>query len=58
VQLQARQPDGSWLTVSATVTDSTSAWSFGGALVAGTYRVRVAPGRGLVAGLSSQLVVQ
>jgi stage II sporulation protein D len=57
VQLQARQPDGSWLTLSSTVTDSTSAWSFGGALDAGTYRVRVAPGRGLVAGLSSQLVV-
>jgi stage II sporulation protein D len=57
VQLQQR--DGSlWTTVSSTVTDAAGAWSFGGALQPGTYRVRCAPGHGLAPGFSTPIVVE
>jgi stage II sporulation protein D len=58
VQLQQRQPDRTWRTLSSTVTDASSAWSFAGALVPGTYRVRAAPGHGVAAGLSAPFDVQ
>lgn len=58
VQLQQQQPDGSWQTVSSTTADPASAWSFGGPLAAGTYRVRAAPGHGIAAGLSASFAVQ
>ena len=57
VQLQ-RQSGTVWTTVSSTVTDAAGAWSFAGVPQAGTYRVRCAPGQGLVAGVSSALPVQ
>jgi stage II sporulation protein D len=53
VQLQERETDGSWATVSSTATDASSAFSFAGALLPGTYRVRAAPGHGIVAGVSA-----
>ena len=53
VQLQHRVADGTWSAVSSTVADSASRWSFGGALAAGTYRVRAAPGGGIAAGVSA-----
>ena len=53
VQLQLKQPDGSWQTVSSTAADASSAWSFAGPLAAGTYRVRAAPGHGVAAGASA-----
>jgi hypothetical protein len=57
VQLQER--DGSlWTIVSSTVTDAAGAWSFGGALQPGTYRVRCAPGHGLAPGFSTPIVVE
>lgn len=58
VELQLQQPGGTWATVSSTVTDAASAWSFGGSLAAGTYRVRAAPGHGVAPGVSSPIVVQ
>jgi hypothetical protein len=57
VQLQQQGADGKWATVSSGVTDSASAWSFAG-VAAGTYRVRVAPGHGVVAGVSPAVAVQ
>ncbi len=54
-QLQARGAAG-WTTVSATVTDAGGAFSFG-SVPAGTYRVRVAPGNGVVPGVSVPLVI-
>ncbi len=57
VQLQ-QQAGTVWTTVSSTVTDTSGSWSFAGAPPAGTYRVRCAPGQGLVAGVSSTLLVQ
>ena len=57
VQLQ-QQSGTAWTTVSSTVTDAAGAWSFAGALPAGTYRVRCAPGQGLAAGVSATLLVQ
>ncbi len=57
VQLQ-RQAAPAWTVVSSTVTGSTGAWSFGGALQPGTYRIRCAPGHGLVPGVSASIVVQ
>ena len=47
-----------WATVSSTVTDPSGAWSFGGRLAPGTYRVRCTPGHGYVAAVSPSLVVQ
>lgn len=47
-----------WTTVASTVTDTSGAWSFTGALPAGAYRVRCAPGQGLAAGVSATLLVQ
>jgi hypothetical protein len=57
VQLQQQAADGTWSTVSQIAADATSAWSFAG-LAAGTYRVRAAPGHGIVAGLSATVAVQ
>ena len=57
VQLQ-QQSGTAWTTVSSTVTDAAGAWSFSGALPAGTYRVRCAPGQGLAPGVSATLVAQ
>ncbi|HUZ82845.1 MAG TPA: SpoIID/LytB domain-containing protein [Gaiellaceae bacterium] len=57
VQLQ-RQSGSAWTTVASTVVDASGAWSFVGAEVAGTYRVRCAPGQGLAAGISATLLVQ
>ena len=47
-----------WTTVASTVADPTGTWSFTGALPAGAYRVRCAPGQGLAAGVSATLLVQ
>jgi len=58
IELQQQQADGSWATVSSSTADSTGAWSFGGTLQPGTYRVRSAPGHGVAAGTSASLVVQ
>ena len=55
VQLQ-QQSGTVWTTVSSTVTDTAGAWSFSGALSAGTYRIRCAPGQGLAPGVSATLV--
>jgi stage II sporulation protein D len=57
VQLQ-QKGDSGWTTLSASATDASSAWSFGGALGAGTYRVRAAPGHGVAAGISAPFTVQ
>jgi hypothetical protein len=56
--VELQQQNGSvWTTAAATTTDAAGAWSF--ALpTAGTYRVRVAPGHGLVAAVSATLQVQ
>ena len=47
-----------WATVSSTATDTGGAWSFGGRLAPGTYRIRCTPGHGYVAAVSPSLVVQ
>jgi hypothetical protein len=52
VQLQEREDDGTWATVSSGTTDAASAFSLPGALLPGTYRVRAAPGHGIAAGVS------
>ncbi len=52
VQLQ-RQAGTGWTTISSATADGSGAWSFGGTLPPGTYRVRCAPGRGVAAGLSA-----
>jgi stage II sporulation protein D len=57
VQLQ-QQTGTTWSTVSTTTTDAAGAWSFAGAPAAGSYRVRSAPGHGLVPGVSATVVVQ
>ena len=57
VQLQQQAADGTWSTVSSTTADATAAWSFTG-VAPGAYRVRVAPGHGVVAGLSAAITVQ
>jgi stage II sporulation protein D len=56
VQLLRRE-GSAWTAVSATATDAAGAFGFGGTLAAGTYRVRVTPGHGLVAGLSAALTL-
>ena len=56
VQLLRR--DGAvWTIASSTVTDAAGGFGFGGSPAAGTYRVRVMPGHGLVPGLSAQMTV-
>jgi stage II sporulation protein D len=57
VELQ-QQAGGTWTTLSSTVTDPTGAWTFGGALQPGTYRVRCAPGHGIAAGVSPSFTAQ
>ena len=57
VQLQQKQDDGTWTTRDSATTDSSSAWSFT-ATLAGTYRVRAAPGHGVAVGLSAPFTVQ
>jgi stage II sporulation protein D len=56
VQLQQKQADGTWLTVSSSTTDAASGFGFSGTLATGTYRVRALPGRGVAAGVSAPLV--
>jgi hypothetical protein len=56
VQLQ-RQDGAAWSTVSTTTADASGAYGFIGPLQAGTYRVRCAPGHGLVPGLSATFTV-
>ena len=58
VQLQQKQDDGTWTTLESTTADTSSAWTFTAQLAAGTYRVRAAPGHGVVAGLSAPFTVQ
>ena len=57
VQLQQKQADGTWQTVSSTTTDASSGFVFSGTFDPGTYRVRALPGRGVGAGVSAPLVV-
>ena len=57
VQLQQQNGPG-WTTLSSTLTDAAGAWSFAGPARPGTYRVRCAPGHGLVPGVSATLLVQ
>ncbi len=52
-----RRDGSTWTTLSSTLVDAAGGFSFGGTLAAGTYRVRVAPGHGLAAGLSAPLDV-
>jgi stage II sporulation protein D len=56
VQLQ-QQAGATWTTLSSTVTDATSGWSFAGPVAPGTYRVRAAPGHGVFAGLSAAFAI-
>jgi len=57
VQLQ-QQAGTSWNTLSSTTTDAGGGFTFSGTLQPGTYRVRCAPGHGLVAGVSVALRVE
>jgi stage II sporulation protein D len=57
VQLQQQAGTG-WAPIATTVTDATGAWSFTGPLQPGSYRIRCAPGHGLVPGVSATLLVQ
>jgi hypothetical protein len=57
VQLQ-QQNGATWTTLAATTVDAAGGWSFAQQLQPGTYRVRCAPGRGLVPGLSAPFAVQ
>ena len=52
------QSGTAWSTVSSTVTDTSGAWTFGGTLAPGTYRIRCTPGHGYVAAVSPSLVIQ
>jgi stage II sporulation protein D len=56
VELQ-RQDASVWTTVASTQTDDAGAWSFGGGLTPGTYRVRTAAGHGYVMGASKPLQI-
>jgi SpoIID/LytB domain protein len=56
VDLQV-QSGSVWTTVGSTVIDSGGAWTFGGQLAPGTYRVRCTPGHGFVAAVSPALQV-
>jgi stage II sporulation protein D len=56
--IQLQRSDGTtWTTVSSTVTDAVGAFSFGGPLAPGDYRIRCAPGGGLQPGLSAVVTV-
>jgi stage II sporulation protein D len=57
VQLQQQAGTG-WVPFATTVTDATGAWTFTGPLQPGSYRIRCAPGHGLVPGVSATLLVQ
>ena len=57
VELQQQEEGSAWTTAATTSTDATGAWSFPQP-AAGTYRVRVAPGHGLVPAVSPTLQVQ
>jgi stage II sporulation protein D len=57
VQLQQGAGTG-WIPVASAVTDPMGAWSFSGPLQPGSYRIRCAPGHGLVPGVSATLLVQ
>jgi len=58
VTVALQQQSGStWTTVSTATLDLAGGYSFVGALAAGTYRIRCAPGQGLAAGVSTALVV-
>ena len=56
VQLQ-RSDRTAWTTVSSTITDAAGAFSFGGPLAPGDYRIRCAPGGGLQPGFSTVVTV-
>ena len=56
VQLQ-RSDGTAWTTVSSTITDAAGAFSFGGPLAPGDYRIRCAPGGGLQPGFSTVVTV-
>jgi len=56
VQLQ-QQSGTAWTTLSSALTDAGGTWGFPGALAPGAYRVRSAPGGGLVPGVSPTVVV-
>ena len=56
VQLQ-RQVGTAWSTLASTTVDAAGAYGFTGPLDAGTYRVRCAPGQGLVPGTSAPFTV-
>jgi SpoIID/LytB domain protein len=58
LQLQERQDDGTWTSLASATADASSAWTFAGPLAAGSYRVRAAPGHGVVAGVSATFTVQ
>jgi stage II sporulation protein D len=58
VQLQQQSGTTAWSSVTSTVADAAGAWSFTGPLQPGTYRVRCAPGHGLVPGVSATFLVQ
>jgi hypothetical protein len=58
VELQQKADAGGWTTLSSGTVDASSAWSFAGALAAGTYRVRAVPGHGVAAGFSAPFTVQ
>jgi stage II sporulation protein D len=58
VQLQSKGGAATWTTVATATADAASAWSFPGALAAGVYRVRAAPGHGIAAGVSAPFTVQ
>jgi stage II sporulation protein D len=57
VELQ-QQSATAWTTIASTTTDSAGGWSLPGTLEPGVYRLRCAPGHGLVAGVSPTLQVQ
>jgi hypothetical protein len=57
--VELQQQDGTvWTTIGSTSTDAAGGWSFAGALQPGSYRIRCAPGHGLVPGVSATLQVQ
>lgn len=57
VAIQRRAPDGRWTKVGTATLDDNGAFAAALELVPGTYRARVAPGRGVVPGVSKILNV-
>jgi stage II sporulation protein D len=53
VQLQQQGASGAWSTLAAGATTATGSFTFSQTLPSGSYRVRCAPGHGLVAGVSA-----